>query len=183
MNFIDKRASQLKYILVDTPGQIEVFTWSASGSIITESIASSYPTVVVYVIDTPRTTNTTTFMSNMLYACSVLYKTKLPFVIVFNKSDIVKHDFAIKWMTDFESLQEAVQKESSYMSNLTRSMSLMLEEFYNNLKCVGMSAVTGAGLSDFFNSINDATIDYNINYKADLEKLKNEKVILHQINK
>jgi hypothetical protein len=28
------------------------------------------PTCVAYVIDTPRTTSPSTFMSNMLYACS-----------------------------------------------------------------------------------------------------------------
>ena len=66
-----------KYCFMDTPGQIEVFTWSASGQIITETLASSFPTVLVYVVDTPRTTNPTTFMSNMTYACSILYKTQL----------------------------------------------------------------------------------------------------------
>jgi hypothetical protein len=57
------------YVLIDTPGQIEVFTWSASGTIITEALAASYPTVALYVIDTPRSTGPPTFMSNMLYAC------------------------------------------------------------------------------------------------------------------
>jgi GPN-loop GTPase len=57
------------YVILDTPGQIEIFTWSASGAIITDAIASSLPTVVAYIIDTPRTTAPATFMSNMLYAC------------------------------------------------------------------------------------------------------------------
>jgi hypothetical protein len=57
------------YVFVDTPGQIEVFTWSASGTIITDMIASRFPTVVLYVVDTERSTNPSTFMSNMLYAC------------------------------------------------------------------------------------------------------------------
>lgn len=57
------------YIFVDTPGQIEAFTWSASGQIITDALASSFPTVILYIVDTPRTTAPTTFMSNMLYAC------------------------------------------------------------------------------------------------------------------
>ena len=43
------------------------------------------PTVVVYVMDTARNVSPVTFMSNMLYACSILYKTKLPFIIVMNK--------------------------------------------------------------------------------------------------
>lgn len=57
------------HIILDTPGQIEIFTWSASGAIITDAVASSFPTVVAYIIDTPRTTAPATFMSNMLYAC------------------------------------------------------------------------------------------------------------------
>ena len=28
----------LRYVLLDTPGQIEIFTWSASGQIITEQL-------------------------------------------------------------------------------------------------------------------------------------------------
>lgn len=66
-------------------GQIEVFTWSASGTIITEALATAFPTIVIYVMDVVRSTNPTTFMSNMLYACSILYKTRLPFIVVLNK--------------------------------------------------------------------------------------------------
>lgn len=57
------------YVFVDTPGQIEVFTWSASGEIITNLLSSSLPTVLIYVVDTPRSSQPVTFMSNMLYAC------------------------------------------------------------------------------------------------------------------
>ena len=36
-------------------------------------------------MDVTRSVNPVTFMSNMLYACSILYKTKLPFVVALNK--------------------------------------------------------------------------------------------------
>ena len=62
-----------------------MFTWSASGTIVTEALASTCPTVVVYVMDTVRSVSPVTFMSNMLYACSILYKTRLPFIVVMNK--------------------------------------------------------------------------------------------------
>ena len=75
----------LKYVIIDTPGQIEVFNWSVSGTIITDGLASIFPTVVVYVMDTARSTTPSTFMSNMLYACSIMYKTRLPFIVVMNK--------------------------------------------------------------------------------------------------
>ncbi|CAG0899593.1 unnamed protein product [Darwinula stevensoni] len=85
LHLIEKRSEECKHVIFDTPGQIEVFTWSASGSIITEALAAGFPTVVVYVMDTVKSVNPVTFMSNMLYACSILYKTKLPFVIAMNK--------------------------------------------------------------------------------------------------
>jgi len=39
------------HVIVDTPGQIEVFSWSASGGIISQALSTSLPTVLIYVID------------------------------------------------------------------------------------------------------------------------------------
>jgi translation initiation factor IF-2 len=179
MDFVEKRAPKLKYvfiaitrstsntnlsfvryIFIDTPGQIEVFNWSASGTIITEAFSSQYPTVFIFVVDTPRSSNPATFMSNMLYACSILYKTKLPLLVVFNKCDVVPHDFALEWMKDFDKFEEAARAGKNYMAQFTQSMGLMLQEFYENLSTVGVSAVTGAGMEQFFNTVSHAAVEY-----------------------
>ena len=47
-------------------------------------------------------------MSNMLYACSILYKTKLPMILVFNKTDVKDASFAKEWMTDYDAFQAAL---------------------------------------------------------------------------
>ena len=105
LNLVESKQGVHDFVVFDTPGQIEVFTWSASGNIITEALASQFPTCVVYVMDTVRSANPVTFMSNMLYACSILYKTKLPFVVAMNKTDVIDHKFAKEWMEDFEIFQ------------------------------------------------------------------------------
>ncbi|KAI5370535.1 Putative GPN-loop GTPase, P-loop containing nucleoside triphosphate hydrolase [Septoria linicola] len=170
------------HIIVDTPGQIEVFVWSASGNILLSSLASTFPTVIAYIIDTPRSTeNTSTFMSNMLYAISILYKTKLPMVLVFNKTDVKSQEGAVEWMRDFESFQAAVQREEEdqregggYMGPLLNSMSLVLEEFYNHLSVVGVSSMTGDGIDDFFEAVEGKRQEFESDYKPELARRRQE---------
>lgn len=182
----------IKNILVDTPGQIEVFVWSASGAILLDSLASTFPTVIAYIIDTPRTASTSTFMSNMLYACSILYKTKLPMILVFNKTDVKDAEFAKEWMTDFEAFQAALKEEeeagsfggvegggmgggSGYMGSLLNSMSLMLEEFYSHLSVVGVSSMTGQGITEFFEAVDEKAKEFERDYKPELERRKKQR--------
>lgn len=184
IKLVEAKNDKYKHIIIDTPGQIECFVWSASGVIITESFASTFPTVIAYIIDTPRNTNPTTFMSNMLYACSILYKTKLPMIIVFNKTDVKEEDFAREWMTDFEAFQTAIINDqesnestngSGYMNSLINSMSLMLEEFYSQLDVVGVSSYTGDGFDSFLKAVDDKVIEYETYYKQERERILREK--------
>ena len=39
-------------------------------------------------------------------ACSILYKTKLPLILVFNKCDVQSHEFAVEWMKARAALLE-----------------------------------------------------------------------------
>lgn len=87
---------------------------------------------------------------------SILYKTRLPFLLVFNKTDVQPHDFALDWMRDFEAFQDALlarrqthgeEDGPAYMDSLMNSMSLVLDEFYKHLRVSTWAPSPGARLS------------------------------------
>jgi hypothetical protein len=86
-------------------------------------------------------------MSNMMYACSIYYKTNLPMLVVFNKTDVQPCEFAMNWMTDFDGFMEALDGISaeSYLASMNRSLALVMDEFYQCLTSVGVSSAIGFG--------------------------------------
>ncbi|KFY09419.1 hypothetical protein V492_05501, partial [Pseudogymnoascus sp. VKM F-4246] len=123
----------------------------------------------------------------------ILYKTKLPMILVFNKTDVKDAEFAKEWMTDFEAFQESLRQEeeegsfggveggvgvgggSGYMGSLLNSMSLMLEEFYSHLSVVGVSSMTGDGIDEFFEAVQEKAEEFNRDYKPELERRRKQR--------
>jgi GPN-loop GTPase len=140
-------------------------------------------------------------MSNMLYACSILYKTKLPMIMVFNKTDVKDASFAQRWMTDYDALQEALRLDdesgmfggwegrdadqgeggmavsggSGYMGSLLNSMSMVLEEFYAHLSVVAVSARVGTGMDEFFDAVKEKAEEFKRDYQPELERRRQER--------
>ena len=178
IQLLEKRSSNLDYIFIDTPGQIEAFTWSAGGSIISELLSTSFPTCMLYTLDTVRNTSPTTFMSNMLYACSILFKSKLPLICCLNKIDIERPDLILNWISDYECYQDSMDEDigsstgrhEEYMTSFNRSLALAMEEFYHNITTLGVSAATGEGMTELFVKIENARNEFNECYLPELER-------------
>lgn len=168
LEIVERRRKDVSLFVVDTPGQIETFTWSASGMIITDALAMTLPTVALFVVDTSRASAPMTFVSNMLYACSILYKTRLPLVVVFNKTDVADAEKLNRWMRDFDEFDNALNDER-FSGNLARSLAMALDQFYTTIPTVAVSAQTGAGMPELLDTIHKAASQYDKEYRPILE--------------
>lgn len=151
LNF--KQPDLAKYTIIDTPGQIEAFTWSSPGEAIMELYRN---TCIVYVVDLPLCKNKHVFINNMLFAAALKCRFKRPVLVVFNKKDLEESFEVEKWIRDYSYFIESLSDEE----NIIRGLALYFEEFYNNLEFTCLSALCGTGKEDFF-SLVDKLFDDN----------------------
>jgi GTPase SAR1 family protein len=147
VGLIQKR-NDLRFAFFDTPGQIEAFAWSASGGMITQELAAAFHTIVLFIVDIPRCSHPPTFISTMLYACSILYRSGLPVVLALTKTDVKPPDELISWMTDLDKFEAAVsaQPDQTYFADFNRSTGQIFSELYEVMPVVPVSGITGEGV-------------------------------------
>ena len=95
-----------------------------------------------------------------MYALSILYKSKTPLLVLFNKVDVLDCSFASEWMTDFSAFDDALSRQDNYLSTLSRSMSLVLEEFYNQVPHIGVSSTLGKGFDKILPKADELKEEY-----------------------
>ena len=118
------------YLIVDTPGQIELFAYRASGPFFIQNIDASEKTNI-FLYDGTMIVSPSNFISISLLATSIKLRLGLPTINVMTKTDLIpdKIDQIIKWSSDPTSLEESVGKDSngetySLTTDILRSLNL-----------------------------------------------------------
>lgn len=143
------------FVIIDTPGQIETFTWSSPGFVLVEALKALENTEIhiLYLIDSTFSNNQEVFMANMLYAASLSCRYNISAKCLFNKIDIASNVDKLKlWMTDYIAFREDLDDNEMY-APLLGSLALYLEEFYNNLPSYFISGGNGEGFVEFLKSL------------------------------
>jgi hypothetical protein len=135
------------YLIVDTPGQIELFAYRSSGRFLVENISSEDKTNI-FLFDGALITSPVNFVSIALLATSIRLRLNLPTVNVLTKTDIIgtKLNNILKWSTSLNTLENAIADEAdgdtyTLTTNILRGLNL--SGFAQGL--IPISNVTGDG--------------------------------------
>ncbi len=158
-------------ILVDTPGQVELFVFRHAGKHIVETLAPGQ-SVVAYLLDPFLARTASGFASQLMLASTTQFRLSTPMVFLLSKSDRVEPESleAIRdWARDPTAMEDAVLREEPTMNRelaaqVTRLLSTMGLE--NHL--VPVSAPERKGLDDLYSLVQgavgqgeDATPEYD----------------------
>ncbi|MDE1862592.1 MAG: ATP/GTP-binding protein [Thaumarchaeota archaeon] len=138
------------YLIIDTPGQIELFAYRASGPFFIKNLNAEQKTSI-FLHDGSLITTATNFISVALLATSVRLRLGLPQVNVITKADLIgdKIKEILGWSTNMATLEEAIAKESdgeSYTLSTNLLRSLNLGGFAQGL--IPVSNASGEGLAN-----------------------------------
>jgi hypothetical protein len=136
------------YLLVDTPGQIELFAYRTSGPFLVKSL-DSLEKVNIFLYDGALITTPVNFVSVALLATSIKLRLNLPNVNVLTKTDLIgdKLKEILSWSTNLKLLEDAISKEAdgetyTLTTNILRGLNL--GGFAQGL--IPISNVTGEGM-------------------------------------
>lgn len=101
------------YLIVDTPGQIELFAYRASGPFIASS-SDADEKACVFLFDGMLVNSAPNFVSIALLAESVRLRLKMPTIYALTKSDLAAEAAAeiAGWSSDPSSLAAALERDS-----------------------------------------------------------------------
>jgi len=135
------------YLIVDTPGQIELFAYRSSGPFLVENISSEEKTNI-FLFDGALINTPVNFVSIALLATSIRLRLKIATVNVLTKTDLIgaKLKDILQWSTSLSTLENAIGKEAdgdTYTLTTTILRGLNLGGFAQGL--IPISNVTGDG--------------------------------------
>ena len=136
------------YLIVDTPGQIELFAYRSSGRFLVENISSEEKTNI-FLFDGALITSPVNFVSIALLATSIRLRLNLPTINVLTKTDLIgiKLKNILQWTTNLSTLENAISNETdgeTYTLSTNILRGLNLGGFAQGL--LPISNVTGEGL-------------------------------------
>jgi len=135
------------YLIVDTPGQIELFAYRASGPFFIQNIDASEKTNI-FLYDGTMIVSPNNFISISLLATSIKLRLGLPTINVMTKTDLIpdKIDQVLKWSSDPISLEEELKtlegETYSFATDILRTLNI--GEFAGDL--IPISNLTGEGM-------------------------------------
>ncbi len=125
---------ETNYFLIDTPGQIELFTFRSSGPAIIDAFGRE-DSAFVYLNDPNLVKTSSGFISSVLLSATVQFRHALPFLNVLSKSDLLEEadlEKVVKWSLDPIALYEAL------FADAATPKTLLDAEFLKSMESIGV---------------------------------------------
>jgi hypothetical protein len=147
------------FVIIDTPGQMELFTLRQSSNIVIDSLGKDR-SIMIYLFDPVVAKTPSGFLSLLFMCSSAVFKLNIPQIQVLAKSDILSDeelDMILGWSEDPEKIYESLYSSafSGLQKNLGSELFYMLKDLGLFRPLVPVSATTNLGMEDIYDGIQE----------------------------
>jgi hypothetical protein len=149
------RYQDAQFVIIDTPGQMELFTLRQSGEIIVKSLGSEN-SVIVFLFDPIVSKTPSGFLSLLFMSASATFRLNLPQIMVLAKSDILDEkeiEQIVHWSEYPEDLYNSLH--SQVKKGLSYDLFHMLKESGLFRPLTPSSALESTGMEDIYDGIQE----------------------------
>jgi GTPase SAR1 family protein len=143
------------YVLVDTPGQIELFAFRESSKAIVDALSGDRSTIA-FLFDPALAKTASGFVSLLMLSATVEFRFRLPMLNVLTKSDLLRPEQLeeiVGWGEDPLRLADAVQSQAPTPDvQLSTEMLRAVETMAPLRSLLPTSSTDGSGLEQFYRS-------------------------------
>ncbi|MDH5690500.1 MAG: ATP/GTP-binding protein [Candidatus Bathyarchaeota archaeon] len=147
---------QSDVVIVDTPGQMELFAFRASGPYIANELTKE-PKAIVYLFDAVFSFNPLNYVSNMFLSAAVYNRFFFPQLHVLSKCDLLPPEEAnriVEWSADPEALEVVIEEKLSGTRRLlSRDMMQAIYRLGLQFQLTPVSGKTNEGLIDLSSAL------------------------------
>ena len=143
------------YVLVDTPGQIELFAFRESSKAIVDALSGDR-SVIAFLYDPVLARTAAGFVSLLMLGATVEFRFRLPTVNVLAKSDVLAPEQlaeVMRWSDDPGALYESIQQDTPTPDvQLSTEMFRAIEAMSPLIGLMPTSAKEGTGLEEIYHA-------------------------------
>jgi GTPase SAR1 family protein len=144
------------YVLVDTPGQMELFAFRASGPFIINEMRCEGK-AVLYLFDSAFSINPMNYVSNLFLSLAVQTRFMVPQLQVLSKTDLLSEDDLEKilsWSEDEELLETSMEEEHQETKRLLNRYILdAFKALQLDFSLIPVSSTTSEGFIELFGAL------------------------------
>jgi GTPase SAR1 family protein len=148
----DIEAANADIVLVDTPGQMELFAFRASGPYIVNELTRE-PKAVVYLFDAVFSINPLNYVSNMFLSAAVYNRFFQPQIHLLSKCDLLQEkevQTIIDWAAKPGALEDSIEQKLEGIKRLfSRNMMRAINQLGTRFLLMPVSAKTNEGVTNF----------------------------------
>jgi len=144
----DIEAANADIVLVDTPGQMELFAFRASGPYIVNELTRE-PKAIVYLFDAVFSVNPLNYVSNMFLSAAVYNRFFQPQVHLLSKCDLLPKKEVEKitdWSANPRALEDSIEQLEDAKRLFSRNMMHAISQLGLKFLLIPVSARTNEGL-------------------------------------